>query len=154
MTRQQAIDALGQCAQELMTGPKRTLVRIGYDLEGIRVALMSDSERDADYANAAAALGRIGGAKTSDAKAAAARANGEKGGRPPKRDDWVVRARWDRHPELTSVVDLRDSGLIDEGQRVTAAEAVSIVLDCDGEWFFEQGGSGKMPMPDSAEIVE
>ena len=32
----------------------------------------------------AIALGRLGGKKTSEAKAAAARANGKKGGRPPK----------------------------------------------------------------------
>lgn len=37
-----------------------------------------------ELSSAAAALGRKGGQSTSDAKAAAARANGKRGGRPPK----------------------------------------------------------------------
>lgn len=43
---------------------------------------VSDEERDA--AQGAALLGRRGGSVTSDAKAAASRANGRKGGRPKK----------------------------------------------------------------------
>ena len=43
---------------------------------------VSDDERDA--AQGAAMLGKRGGSVTSDAKAAAARANGRKGGRPKK----------------------------------------------------------------------
>lgn len=43
---------------------------------------VSDEERDA--AQGAALLGKIGGSVTSEAKAAAARKNGRKGGRPKK----------------------------------------------------------------------
>lgn len=41
-----------------------------------------------DISTAAAALGRKGGKTTSEAKAAAARANGAKGGRPPQLARW------------------------------------------------------------------
>lgn len=43
---------------------------------------MNTNTTNADIHNAAAALGRMGGASTSPAKRAASRANGAKGGRP------------------------------------------------------------------------
>jgi hypothetical protein len=39
---------------------------------------------------AAQSLGRLGGRKTSEVKAAAARANGKRGGRPKKKTTYVV----------------------------------------------------------------
>lgn len=41
--------------------------------------------RKSEISKAAAALGRRGGSQTSPEKAAAARANGKKGGRPPSK---------------------------------------------------------------------
>jgi len=40
-----------------------------------------------DISTAAAAMGRKGGSVKSEAKAAAVRENGKKGGRPPKKKD-------------------------------------------------------------------
>ena len=48
-------------------------------------------QTNTDIHNAAAALGRMGGASTSPAKRAASRANGTKGGRPA----WRIVDRWD-----------------------------------------------------------
>lgn len=51
----------------------------------------------------AVALGRRGGKATSDAKAAASRANGKKGGRP--KTSSVLRAIADRDPMVPSEID-------------------------------------------------
>ena len=51
-------------------------------LQSISFALKTAQERKKDYKTIGAELGAIGGSKTSEAKASAARDNGKKGGRP------------------------------------------------------------------------
>lgn len=65
----------------------------GYRVYQSIVAVLDDGEsgwhnvRDLAASLMARALGRRGGSRTSEAKARAARENGKKGGRPPKREE-------------------------------------------------------------------
>ena len=90
-------------------------------------------QTNTDIHNAAAALGRMGGASTSPAKRAAARANGALGGRPRSDlaravDDaiayldraWPDRAAW---PARFRALTARGVGLADRAARVADAIA-------------------------------
>jgi hypothetical protein len=81
MTRQNALDFLLQISSELMEGSSRGNVAIGNDVLRARFALMGDQERETDYSEAAAALGRISTPK----KAEAVRRNASMPPKPGKR---------------------------------------------------------------------
>ena len=81
LTRQEQMQALDIIADAIMSGS--TTVAHANTLLGIRFSMLNTAERKSEYNDlsskvAAGVLGR----STSDAKAAAARENGKKGGRP------------------------------------------------------------------------
>ena len=75
------------------TGESGALIRLdtGVYVQGnagaIRNLPQSETQSAVDASNAAVSLGSRGGTVRTDAKAAAARANGRKGGRPRKKSD-------------------------------------------------------------------
>lgn len=81
-TRQEQIELLGLIANDVMTG--KTTVLHGSVLLDLRHSLMSEAERERDYKQTAADLGRLGGASKSPAKQRSSRLNGKLGGRPAR----------------------------------------------------------------------
>lgn len=83
-------EALGIVSRDSGEGALIRLTNGNY-VQGNAGVIRTLPQREVDEAltvsNAAAALGSKGGSVTSDAKAAAARANGRKGGRPKKQTD-------------------------------------------------------------------
>ena len=75
---QQIIDCI---AIEWMQGKAKTLAYPAA-LQSISFALKNNDERKYDYKTTARDLGRIGGSKTSEAKAMSSAKNGRLGGRP------------------------------------------------------------------------
>jgi hypothetical protein len=80
----------------------------------------------------AAELGRLGGAATSTAKAAAARANGAKGGRPRKSALCVCGHARNRHPELGPCMAYAHSARECECDQFQATAVKSAAPDADG----------------------
>ena len=69
---------------------------------GTREDVLKEIAREETVSNAAAELGRRGGSKTSEAKRAASRENGKKGGRP--RVEWPANPAGD-HATATGMYD-------------------------------------------------
>lgn len=82
MTHKQQADMLAAIADDIMSGT--TTVSEANTLLAIRYSFMSATERNDEWQELQRAASAMGSAST-PAKAAAARANGRKGGRPRKR---------------------------------------------------------------------
>lgn len=83
LDREEIIEALQIVADDIMGGS--VAMSEAQTLLAVRHSLMTKSEQvleEAILAQAAHALGKQGGSRTSEAKARAARENGKRGGRP------------------------------------------------------------------------
>jgi len=79
-------------ADDLLAAARREAEDTGLTIDGgtLKIGDWSETVYDVELADAAAALGRRGGQSTSERKAAASRANGQRGGRPRGRQQNTV----------------------------------------------------------------